>query len=75
MDIGILRLDTIPQIIVEVEKVVAMGLKWPSKLLLLMAEVVDVGQVWPVILLLVIAEEMLAEVDLGHKRPATIPLI
>ena len=50
------------------------GLTRPAALPQVIAEVVDVGQVGPDTLPLLIAEDLLIEVDLGHKRTATIPL-
>ena len=50
------------------------GLKIPATLPQVIAEVVDVGQVWPDTLNIIIADDVLIEVDIGHKRLATIPL-
>ena len=48
------------------------GLKRPATLILVIAEVVDLGQVFPATIHLLIAEDMLIEVNMGHKRPSTL---
>ena len=45
VEIGLLRLATLPQVIVDVVKVVDIGLLRPSTLPRLITEVVNVGQV------------------------------
>ena len=75
VDVGLLRPATVPQLIVEVVKDVDIGLKIPSTLPQVIAKVVDVDQVWPATIPLVIAEDSSVWVDLGHKRPYTLPLI
>ena len=55
-------------------KVVGIGLLRLSTLPLVIAEVVYIGKVLAATIPLVIMEDMLIEVDLGHKRPATISL-
>ena len=45
MDIGILRSDTLTQLITKVVEVVAIGLKRPATLPQVIVEVVDVGHV------------------------------
>ena len=59
----------------EVVKVVDVGLKRTATLTQVIVEVVDIGQVWPATIPLVIAEDMLIEVDLCHKRSATLPIV
>ena len=74
MDIGLLRPSTLPQVIMEVMKVVEMCIKIPATLPQVNVEVLDVGQVWTDTIPLVIVEDMLIEVDLGNKRPDNLPL-
>ena len=74
MDTGLLRPATFSQVIMEVVKVMDIGLKRPGTLPQLIMEVVDLGQVLPDTLPLVIAEDVLIEVDLSHKRPASLTL-
>ena len=74
VDIGLVRPDTLPQVIVEFMKVVNLGLEISATLTQLIAEVVDVGQVLPATITLVTTEDILIDVDLGHKRPDTLPL-
>ena len=50
------------------------GLLIPATLPLVIVEVVNVGLLILATLPLVIAEDMLVDVDIGHKRPSTIPL-
>ena len=74
LDIVLLRPATCLQLIVEVVKVMGIGLKRPEFLPQVIAEVVDLGQVWPDTIPLVITVDMLIEVNLDHKRPVTLPL-
>ena len=74
MDIGLLRPTNILQLIVKVVKVVDIGLKIPATLPQVITEVVYLGRVLPATLPLVIVEDMLIEVDIGHKRPAILPI-
>ena len=73
-DIGLLRPATVPQVTVEVVKVVDKGIKILATLPQVITEIVDVGQVLPATLSLLITEDMLIDRDLGHKIPATLPL-
>ena len=57
-----------------VSKVVDIGLLIPVTIHQATTEVVYLGLLIPSTLPLVIMEDMLAEVDIGHKRQATIPL-
>ena len=75
MDIGILVPANIPQVIVEVVKVMERIIKRPATLPKVIVEVVYVGQVLTDTLPLVIAEDMLIEVDMYHNIPATLPLV
>ena len=74
MGIGILRPATLNQSIVEVVKVVDIGLNTPANLSQVIEEVMDVGQVLPATFSLVILEDMLIEVYLGHNIPDTLYL-
>ena len=74
MDIGLLIIDTLPQLIAKVVKVVDTGLKRTSTQPQVIEEVVDVGQVLPATLPLVAVEDMLIGADLGHKITSTILL-
>ena len=49
------------------------GIKIPDTLLQVTAEVMELGQVLPDTLPLIIADDMLIEVDIGHKIPANLP--
>ena len=55
-------------------KFVGIGLKRPATLPRLIADVADIGQVRSATINLIIVEDMLIEVDIGHKIPATILL-
>ena len=55
-----------------VRKVVDIGLLRPSTLTEVIVEVMDVGLFIIDTLPLIIAEDVLVDVDLGHKRPDTI---
>ena len=55
-------------------KVVEIGILIPATLPKLIDEVVDLVQVLPSTIPIVILEDMLIEVDLGHKIPATITI-
>ena len=55
-------------------KVVGIGLLRPSTLPQVIVEFSNVGLLIPANFPLVIAEDMLLEVDLGHKIPANITL-
>ena len=72
--IGLLIPATIPQVITELMKVMAIGIKIPATITQAIEEVVGVCQFFPATIPLVIAEDMLIEVDIGHKRPSTLPL-
>ena len=74
MDIGLLRPATITQVITYVVKVMDMGFLITDTLPQVIAEVVDVGQLLPATLPLIIVEYVLIYMDLGHNRPANIPL-
>ena len=74
VDIGILRPAIITQVITKVVEVVDIGLLRPSTITHKLAEVVYIGQVWPATLPLVITKDILIDVDIGHKIPATITL-
>ena len=74
MDIGLLRSATLPQVVVDVVKVVDRGILRPASLPQVIEEVMDLGQVLPSILPLVVADDMLIYGDLGQKIPATLPL-
>ena len=55
-------------------KVVDIGLKRPSTLPQVIVEVVDIDFLKQATLTQVITEDMLLEVDIVHKRPATLTL-
>ena len=55
-------------------KVMEIGIKRPETIPQVIADVMDAGQVWPFTLTLVITEDILMEVNLGCKRPATLPI-
>ena len=55
-------------------KVTEIGLKRPDTPPLVIEDVVELGQVLPATLHIIITEDMLTEVDLGHKRPVILPL-
>ena len=74
LDIYILIPANINQWIVDVVKVVDIGIKIPATLTQVTAEFVDVVQVWPSTITLVIEEDILIEVDIGHKIPDNLPL-
>ena len=64
VDIYLLRPSNFPQLIVEVVKVLDIGLKIPATLTQVILEVLEVGQVWPATIHLLIVDDMLIEVDL-----------
>ena len=74
MNIGILIPATLPQVIVEVVKVMEIGLLRHTTLPQVISEVVDVGQVRPAITPIVITKDMLIDFDISHKRPSTLTL-
>ena len=74
MYICLLRPPTLTQVIMELMKVVYIGLKIPATLPQLIMEVLDVGQVLPATLPFVIVEDMLIEFYLGNNIPYTIPI-
>ena len=74
MYLGLLRPSTVPQVIVEVIKIVDICIKRPANLPQVITEVLDIGQVWPATLPLVIVEDMLIKVDIYNKIPDTLPL-
>ena len=74
MYIGLLRPFNVTQVIVEATKVMGIGLKRPSTTPQIIAEFMNVGQVWTATIYIAIVEDMLIEVDLGHKIPANILL-
>ena len=74
VNIDLLKLATLPQVIVEIVKVVYIGIKRPLNLPQVLSEVMNVGQVLPATLPLIIAENMLISVDLGNNRPAALPI-
>ena len=73
-DIGNLRPDTLPQVITEAVKVVDRVLLRPATLTQVIVEVVDIGQVWPANINLLLNEDMLIELDIGHKIPDNMNL-
>ena len=74
MGVCLLILATLPQLIVEVVKFSNIVLKIPETLPQVIVEVMYVGQVFPATLRIVIAEDMLIEVNIGHKRPSNLPI-
>ena len=74
VDKGILRPVNTPQVIAKFVKVVYIGLLIPVNIPQLIMDFVVVGQVFPATFNIVITEDIFIEVDIGHKRPATITL-
>ena len=74
MGMFLLRPATLPQSIIEVVKVLHICIKRPAPLHQVIAGIVDLGQVLPATIHLAIVEDMLIHVNIGHKRPATLPL-
>ena len=74
MYICLLRPATLTQVIMEVMKVVDIGIKIPSNIPQVIYEVADIGQVLPATLTLVIMEDVLIELYICHKIPATLTL-
>ena len=77
MDIGLLRSDTLPQVITEVVEVLFIGDKRTATLPQVITEIVNVVQFWPDTITLKIGEQEVmskVEVDIG-LIPATTPPI
>ena len=55
-------------------KFMDMGLKRTATLPQVITEVVELGQVLPSTMTLLIEEDMLIEVNIVRKRPATLPI-
>ena len=59
---------------IRVRKEVDIFLMRPATIPQVTAEVVVIGLLIPATITLVIADNMLVEVDICHKKPATLPL-
>ena len=74
MYICLLRPPTLTQVIMELMKVVYIGLKIPSNIPQVISEVADIGQVLPATVTLLIVEGVLIEVYICNKITSSLPL-
>ena len=74
VDIDLLKPAALPQLIAEIVKLLDIGILIPDTLTQVIVKFMDVVQVLKAILNIIIAEDMMIEVDLGHKIPATFTI-